>query len=56
MFTQQLARYSQENVDCTFDSVSGSPEKVVTLIDKAAQVSVKGTGKVWRSALCGPVD
>ena len=40
MFTQQLDRYSQENVDCTFDSVSGSPEKVVTVIDKAAQVGI----------------
>ncbi|XP_028396450.1 unconventional myosin-XVIIIa-like [Dendronephthya gigantea] len=37
MFTQQLDRYNQENVDCTFDSVSGSPEKVVTVIDKAGQ-------------------
>jgi myosin heavy subunit len=40
MFTQQLDRYSQENVDCTFDSVSGSPEKVVTVIDKAGQVRI----------------
>ena len=38
MFTQQLDRYNQENVDCTFDSVAGSPETVVTVIDKAAQV------------------
>ena len=40
MFTQQLDRYSQENVDCTFDSVAGSPETIVTVIDKAAQVEL----------------
>jgi len=37
VFTAQMERYSQENIECSFENVAASPDPVVSVFDRAAQ-------------------
>ncbi|XP_031549200.1 unconventional myosin-XVIIIa-like [Actinia tenebrosa] len=43
VFNAQMERYSQENIECSFESVATSPEPVVNVFDKAVKGLTRGS-------------
>lgn len=49
VFATQMERYSQENIDCSFESVATTPDPVVAVFDRAAQGVTRGSTLDLRS-------